>query len=172
MSLQSILNATFDFKHKENCAEGVIQNIFEIIHQEKRNKPFIFDFLLSQLTLSSRKCFTVREFEELYIDSLKKVLKCSYTKPVSFNNFIVSQIFFITFELLRITSFRLTPENYEKLTDLFRNQLSSFFTDNFNTNRFEDYILGIKTSKEILSYFNIGISFFSAGFFLTYFLLK
>ena len=172
MSLQSVLNATFDFKHKENCTDGVIQNIFEIIYQEKRNKPFVFDFLLTQLTLSSRKCFTVREFEELYVCSLRKILKCVYIKPVSFNNFLISQIFFITFELLRITSFRLTPENYEKLINLFRNQLSSFFTNNFNTNRFEDYILGIKTNKKILNYFNIGISFFSAGFFLTYFLLK
>ena len=172
MSIQSVVNAIFDFKHKENCAEGVIPKIFEIIHQEKRKQSFVFDFLLTQLTLSSRKCFTVREFEELYIESLRKVLKDSYVKPVSFNDFIISQIFFTTYELLRITSFRLTPENNDKLIDLFEERLSSFFRENFNTNRFEEYLLEIKTKKKLFNHFNIGISFFSAGFLLTYFLTK
>ena len=147
MTLENIIDAVFDIKNKENCASGVVQNIFHLLHLQRVKNPYIFDFFLTQLTLASKQCFKIREFEDLYSDLLRKTLSWFYKKPVQLTNILVSQIFFVTFEFQKIIIFRLTPENNEKLIYLLKKSLYKFIEDNFNICNFEDYLRTLNINK-------------------------
>ena len=67
MVITSILDAIFDFKNKENCADGVIENIFLIIEREKIRQSHIFDFIYTKSFLLSKQSSSIQEFEDLVL---------------------------------------------------------------------------------------------------------
>ena len=174
MVITSILDAIFDFKNKENCAEGVIENIFLIIKREKNRHSHIFDFIYTKSFLLSKQCSSIQEFENLYSDLLRQVLNWFYKKPLKVNDCLIAQIFYLTFEFLKISISRFSPVNFKTLKNLLKKRLLFFLSENFDLNKFEDYLRGFNptlTNKKSHD-LTLGLVLFCSSFLFTTYLLN
>ena len=175
MVITSILDATFDFINKENCADGVIENIFLIIKREKFRQSHIFDFIYTKSFLLSKQCSSIQEFEDLYSNLLRQILNWFYKKPFKVNDCLIAQIFYLTFEFLKISILRFAPENYKTLKNLLKKRLLYFLTENFDLNKFEDYLRGFNptllTNKKSHD-LKLGLFLFCSSFLFTTYLLN
>ena len=168
MTLQNILEAVFDLTNKENCAGGPIQNIFFLIEEQRRLHPHIFDFHLTNIVLSNKQCFKVEEFTSLYSTALRKIFPWFYKAPLKPTDINISQIFFITYEILRIAGFRLTPVNYDSLLLKLKVICHRFIVNNFNADCVENYIRRLNSRKIIDKSDNFlrDVFIFSVSFFV------
>ena len=147
MAMHDILQAVFEFKNKETRSDGVLQKIFQIIHSEREKTPHIFDFHETCLSLTTKQSFTIEGFRVIYSSALQNIFPSRCKTPIRPTKLIIAQIFFITLELLKITSFRLTPDKYGILVYRFQRDLGEFIDRNFSDFIFEAYLQRLKVQK-------------------------
>ena len=171
MSLSEIIDSVFKLKGRESFADGSLQKIFFIIDCQRKLTPYLFDLHSTTLSLLAKQCFTVEEFASAYTPALRRLLKNTEEHLKEPTQELVAQIFFLTFEFLRITSFRLTPENYTIIVYKLETQLKKFIDQYFTAHKFNLYLRTYSSQNQISRLLNkklLDICLISLSSFLIY----